>query len=101
MPIMNLSVFRWLGVSYTPRPDDGRSFMQRADVQSDEDLEVAVAILDSQESERFFGVPMARRRIQPVWLRITNKGEHPYLSITSLRASDSLDLVFWRGSFFH
>lgn len=85
MPIMNLSVFRWLGVSYTPRPDDGRSFMQRADVQSDEDLEVAVAILDSQESERFFGVPMARRRIQPVWLRITNKGEHPYrLPLVSL-----------------
>jgi hypothetical protein len=75
---------RWLGVPYTPQPDK-RSFMKRAQVQSDGDCEVEVAVLDIQESETFFGVPMARRGIQPVWLRVTNKGKYPYrLDLVSL-----------------
>jgi hypothetical protein len=37
-----------------------------------------VAVLDDRESERFFGVPLARRGIQPVWLQISNRGAGPY-----------------------
>jgi hypothetical protein len=72
--IWNLS---WLGVPYTPRPDD-RKYLDRVETQQDDELTVRVAVLDNRESERFFGVPMARRGIQPVWLEIHNRGRSHY-----------------------
>jgi hypothetical protein len=81
---MDFWTFRWLGVSYTPRPED-RSFLHRAVVQRDDELAVQAAVLDDRESERFFGVRLARRGIQPVWLEITNDGLQPYrLRLASL-----------------
>ncbi len=71
-----LSVFRRLGVSYTPNPDE-RPFLERLQVVHDGDVEVKVAVLSKKESERFFGVPMGRRGIQPVWLEIGNRGTDP------------------------
>ncbi len=71
---MNFNLFR---VPYTPRPEE-RAFLQRAAVQRDDDLVVEVAVLDDREGARFFGAPLARRGIQPVWLRITNRGAQPY-----------------------
>ena len=65
-----------LSVPYAPRPED-RAFLQRVVVQRDDDLVVEVSVLDDRESMRFFGVPLARRGIQPVWLRITNSGKQP------------------------
>lgn len=67
----------WLGVPYTPRPEE-RPFLDRAAVQRDDELVVEVAVLDDRESDRFFGVPLARRGIQPVWVRITNHGKQSY-----------------------
>ena len=74
---MSVWNFRWLGVPYTPQTE-ARSFLERAAAEKDEDLEVHIAVLDNRESERFFGVPMARRGIQPVWLEIRNHGQTPY-----------------------
>jgi len=74
MPIKILSESRWLGVRYKPQPEE-RSFMERTQVQHDEEVAISAAVLDDQESERFFGVPLARRGIQPIWLRIRNNGE--------------------------
>ncbi|MBI3407233.1 MAG: LssY C-terminal domain-containing protein [Planctomycetes bacterium] len=84
-----MSVFnsRWLGVPYTPRPEE-RTFLERAETQRDDELAVRVAVLDTRESERFFGVPLARRGIQPVWLEITNHGANPYrLRVASIDAN--------------
>jgi hypothetical protein len=64
------------GVAYKPQPEE-RSFLRRAEVQHSQDFVVQVAVLDHRESEAFFGVPLAKRGIQPVWLQITNKGSHP------------------------
>lgn len=81
---MILSKSRLLGVPYTPHPEEV-SFVDRAEVKRNEDLAVSVSVLDDRESERFFGVPLARRGIQPVWLRIVNEGEHSYrLQLVSL-----------------
>ncbi len=78
---------RWLGVPYQPRPDE-RSFLERTEIRKDPDMVIRVAVLDDQESERFFGVPLARRGIQPVWLEITNQSAHPYrLRLASLDAN--------------
>jgi hypothetical protein len=68
--------FRLLRVPYKPHPQD-QPFLQRAEVQHADDFVVHVAVLDDRESERFFGVPLAHRGIQPVWLRISNNGAHP------------------------
>ena len=68
--------YRLFTIPYTPRPEE-RPFLQRAAIQRDDELVVEVAVLDDRESSRFFGVPLARRGIQPVWLRITNSGAQP------------------------
>lgn len=77
MAFANVLTSRWLGVPYTPRPEE-RPFLERAAVQQDDELEVCAAVLDHRESERFFGVPLARRGIQPVWLQIRNKGRNAF-----------------------
>jgi len=77
MSIMNLSESRWLGVRYKPQPEE-RSFIERTQVQYDEDVTVSASVLVDSESELFFGVPLARRGIQPIWLRIVNKGEQSF-----------------------
>jgi hypothetical protein len=81
---MRVRPFRWLGMNYEPRPDE-RPFLERVETQQDGDLIVRLAVLDDRESERFFGVPLARRGIQPVWLHVTNNGPQPYrLRLASL-----------------
>src|SRR5262249_27602201 len=39
--------------------------------------EATVAVPDAAESHRVFGVPMAKRAIQPVFLRVVNRGSTP------------------------
>jgi hypothetical protein len=76
--------FRLFRVPYKPRPQE-QSFVPRAQVQSDDEFVVRASVLDDRESERFFGVPLAHKRVQPVWLRITSHGRHPYrLRLASL-----------------
>jgi hypothetical protein len=64
-----MSAWSWLGVFYATDPEE-RSFLKRVEVQQKDDLTVRAAVLDNQESARFFGVPLARRGLQPVWLEI-------------------------------
>ena len=61
-------------IPYSPRPD-ARGFLDAAATQQRDDLEVRVAVLDDAESRKFFGVPMARRGIQPVWVHVVNRTE--------------------------
>jgi hypothetical protein len=67
-------VWSWLTVAYRPDPDN-RDFLARAQTQSGDGVEVAVAVLDVVESRRYFGIPMARRGIQPVYLRVINRSQ--------------------------
>ena len=75
--IEQMPLARRLFVIYSPKPDDGAA-IQGAQTQVQEGLEITVAVLDPISSRRFFGVPMARRGIQPVWLRITNHAQTPW-----------------------
>ena len=60
------------------RSPAGAGLVPRAlQTQSSPLAEVTVAVLDARESERFFGVPMARRGLQPVHLRVVNRGQAP------------------------
>jgi hypothetical protein len=81
---MGLWNSRWLGVRYAPQPEE-RTYLDRAEVQKDDTLVVRASVLANRESDRFFGVPLARRGIQPVWLEIANNGPHAYrLRLASL-----------------
>lgn len=57
---------------YSPQPG-ARAFMGRAQTQESEKAHVTVAVLDAAEATKYFGVPLSRRGIQPVYLRIVNK----------------------------
>src|SRR5690242_7851661 len=63
-------------VRYRPEPAF-RGFMDRAQRQAGPAAEVTAAVLDAVESRRVFGVPLARRGIQPVFLRVMNRGQVP------------------------
>jgi hypothetical protein len=65
-------LWRLVTTPYEPQPDTN-AFMQRAQRQQDDRAAVTVAVLDVRESRRFFGVDLARRGIQPVFLRVENR----------------------------
>jgi hypothetical protein len=54
-------------------PLDRVGFRDRAQHQSEDGLEVEVAVLSADESRRAFGTDLASRDIQPVWVRIVNQ----------------------------
>lgn len=70
-PILSLFCLIF-GTQYVPRPEQ-RPFLERVQVQRKGDVKVKVAALGSRESRRFFGVPLASYRIQPVWVEVDNR----------------------------
>src|SRR5262245_21515578 len=84
MSLLGLWRYFRVGVPYEPRLDE-TAFRQRAEVRHDGDLIVRAAVLDGHESRRLFGVPLAHRGIQPVWLEVQNRGARSYrLRLASL-----------------
>jgi hypothetical protein len=60
---------------YAPEPIDTIGFLARTQTQSEAGVRVRVAVPTAGEAERAFGLPLARRGIQPIWLEITNQRE--------------------------
>ena len=67
-------LWRLLTTPYSPDPSL-RTFMSRAQTQENSKAQVTVAVLDAIEAARLFGVPLARRGIQPVYLKIVNRSD--------------------------
>ena len=65
-------------VSYNPQPIEEVPFLERAQVKEDDDAQVTVAVLSAEESEQVFDIPLAKNDIQPVWVKVKNKGDVPY-----------------------
>lgn len=64
--------------SYKPQPIDSVAFKKRAQSRTLGKVEVTAAVLSDEESHAVFGVKLASKRIQPVWLRIENRDDQPY-----------------------
>ena len=64
--------------TFSPVPMEEVPFKARAVTQSDEDVIVTVVALSPEESGDVFGVNLASKDIQPVWVKIENKGEKPF-----------------------
>ena len=78
------SIRRWLTVNYSPHPEE-RSFLERVQTQRQGKVEVTVAVPSDRESERAFGVRLARHRMQAVWLEVDNgDGEELWLDRVQL-----------------
>jgi hypothetical protein len=61
---------------YEPAPAEA-GYLERAQVQEDPRAKVTVAVLTATESHRLFGVDLARRGIQPVFVQIENRSPEP------------------------
>ena len=48
------------------------AFLERAESQQEDAVTITVAVPSASETRELFGVPLYRRKIQPVWLEITN-----------------------------
>jgi hypothetical protein len=59
---------------YTPDPA-ARGYVEHAQSQEDAQAKVSVAVLDARQSEQLFGVPLTRRGIQAVYLKIENRSQ--------------------------
>ncbi len=67
---------RLFTVGYAPNPED-KSFLERAQQQTSDHLNVKVAVLSDRESQHFFGVHLAHRGLQAVWIECDNQSDHP------------------------
>jgi hypothetical protein len=61
---------------YAPDPSV-TTFMERAQTQEAAEAAVTVAVLGGHEGRDLFGVDLARRGIQPVFLRVENRSPQP------------------------
>ena len=62
---------------YSPRPDS-RPFLARGQTQEVPHLcRVSVSVPSAEEAAALFGVPLARRKIQPVHIRLENHSPNP------------------------
>ena len=59
-------------LNYHPQPGE-RPYLERVRTQADEHAEVGVAVLTPSECKVVFGVPLANRGIQAVWVRVVNR----------------------------
>jgi hypothetical protein len=67
---------RLLTVSYRPDPEVS-SHLERSETLNAEGIGVTVTAMSDRESHRFFGVRIARRGVQPVWVRLENGTDTP------------------------
>ncbi len=58
--------------TFRPMSIDEVPFKERAQTQTEANVTVRAAVLGADEAEAFFGVPLHKRGVQPVWLEITN-----------------------------
>jgi len=72
VPVPFLSLIeRLFTTPYHPQPEN-QSFLDRAETRNHAGVEVTVAIPDNQECRRVFGIPLASKGLQPVFVRVKN-----------------------------
>ena len=65
-------------IYHKPRPIHDLSFRARSQSKIDGEVRVTVAVLTAEESRQLFGVNLAAKDIQPVWVRVQNADTTPY-----------------------
>jgi hypothetical protein len=78
---LSLTVFGC--ATFNPRPIEEVAFLERSQSKSDGKINITVAVVSRAESKELFGIDIAKKGIQPVWLEIENNDTVPYLFIES------------------
>jgi len=68
----------YISSAYKPQSIFEVPFRERAQSNFDDDVRVTAAVLSAEESRRIFGVNLAQKGIQPVWIRVENHDTRPY-----------------------
>jgi hypothetical protein len=58
-------------------------FRDRMQSKYDQEIRVSVAVPTAEESQALFGVDMAEKEIQPVWLKVENHADRPYYMLVA------------------
>ena len=58
--------------TFSPTPMDEVGFKQRAETRTEEDVTVSVVVLTAEEALAAFDCKLYKKKIQPVWLEMTN-----------------------------
>jgi hypothetical protein len=77
----------------TPPPAADQAYKSRAVTRTEGGLRVSSAVLSADESATVYGVPLAKRLIQPVWIEVENREDHAYYLL-----SPGLDPNFFPAS---
>jgi hypothetical protein len=62
-----------VGQPYRPQPLEDVPFLGRAETQSQGGFVVRAAVPSPEGAEAIFGIPVYDRRVQPVWIEVTNR----------------------------
>ncbi len=87
--------------TFSPTPIDQVSYLERAQTEEQGGLKVTVAVLNRDESKEVFGVDLATKGVQPVWVDIENNADIPFafLPITLDQNYFSANEVAWLNHF--
>ena len=69
--------------SFSPRPVAEVPFKARAQTQVQDGLTVTVAVPTAEEAEAIYGVDLADKGLQAVWVQVRNEEDLPYWFLTS------------------
>ena len=80
-----LTVLAMAACAGTPTQTESLDYRARAETKVDGGVTVSAVVLSPLESEKAFGLPFARKQVQPVWLEIENQEEQTlYLNLLGL-----------------
>ena len=64
--------------TFEPKPFDEAVYLTHAVTRSDGDIAVTADILTREEAKEFFGFDFIGKGLQPIWIKIENKGKDPF-----------------------
>jgi hypothetical protein len=65
-------------VSFNPRSINEVRFRDRSQTKFDEEVRVTTAVPTAEETEAIFGADLARKEIQPIWVKVENHSDRTY-----------------------
>ena len=67
-----------VGCTSSPPQVESLDYLARAETQVDGRVRVSAVVLSPQESESSFHVPLAKKNVQPIWLKIDNQEDKTF-----------------------
>jgi type IV pilus biogenesis protein CpaD/CtpE len=81
------------GCASTPPPTASIDYKSRAVMRTEGNVRISTAVLSAEESVTVYGVPLAKKSIQPVWIEVENREDRAYYLL-----SPGLDPNFFPAS---